>query len=107
MLGKLLNLLVLSLMLAALGWHYRDTETVRQRRPLIESTLAKLGVDEATVRKHWPLDGLVGKAAPSSAESATAAFIEAYNPIPKVRNQLKQADQAQQQRDEALKKAGN
>lgn len=103
MIGRLINILVLAMMLATVGWHYRDTETVRKRRPLIESALSKVGVDVTTVRKYWPLDGLGGKAPTSTAESATSAFIEAYNPITKVRNQLNLTDQAQ--RDATLRQA--
>lgn len=110
MLGKLLNVLVLAMMLATLGWHYRDTDTVRQRRPLIERTLAKVGVDVATVRRHWPLEGSGGKgvaAAESASSSAINKAIEAYNLIPKVRKQLNVADKAQQQHDDALRQVGN
>jgi hypothetical protein len=88
MIGRLINVLVLAMMLATVGWHYRDTETVQKLRPLIESVLSKVGVDVATVRKYWPLDGLGSKAPSSAVESFSSAFIETYNPITKMRSQL-------------------
>ena len=106
MFGKLLNLLVAATMLAALAWHYRDTDTVRQRRPLIESVLSKLGVSVETVRHYWPLDGANSKGLPG----ASAAWVDAttqYNPITKIRAQLDAADQAQRQRDQALSRSSS
>jgi len=101
MFGKLLNLLVAAIMLAALGWHYRDTDTVRQRRPLIESVLSKVGVSVETVRHYWPLDGANSKGLPG-ASAAWADAMAQYNPITKIRAQLDAADQAQRQREQAL-----
>ena len=101
MFGKLMNLLVAAMMLAALGWHYRDTDTVRQRRPLIESVLSQFGVSVDTVRRYWPLDG-AGSKAPSVWGDAVAQ----YNPITKIRAQLDAADQAQRSRDQALQRSG-
>ena len=101
MFGKLLNLLVAAIMLLAIGWHYRDTDTVRQRRPLIENVLSKVGVSVETVRHYWPLDGAGSQGLPG----ATSAWVDAtaqYNPITKIRAQLDAADQAQRQRDQAL-----
>jgi hypothetical protein len=106
MIGRLINVLVLAMMLATVGWHYRDTEAVQKRRPLIESALSKVGVDVTTVRKYWPLDGLRGKAPTSSAGSAAGAFIDTYNPVTKIRSQLNLADQSQQQRDAGLRQVG-
>lgn len=106
MFGKLLNLLVAAAMLAALGWHYRDTDAVRQRRPLIESVLSKVGVSVETVRHYWPLDGANSKGLPG----ASAAWVDAmaqYNPITKIRAQLEAADQAQRQRDQALSRSSS
>lgn len=101
MFGKLLNLLVAAMMLAALGWHYRDTDTVRQRRPLIENVLSKVGVSLDTVRRYWPLDGAPSKASPGAA-AAWGDTVAHYNPITLLRAQLESSDQAQRQRDQAV-----
>lgn len=106
MFGKLLNLLVAAIMLLAIGWHYRDTDTVRQRRPLIENVLSKVGVSVDTVRRYWPLDGAGSQGLPG----ATSAWVDAtaqYNPITKIRAQLDAADQAQRQRDQALARSSS
>jgi hypothetical protein len=96
MFGKLLNLLVAAAMLAAVAWHYRDTEPVQKRRPLIESVLSKAGIHEDTVRHYWPLDG-----------GAPAAAADDPNPrfnlIESLRNQLDASGQAQRQRDDSLR----
>ena len=97
MLGKLLNLLVAAAMLASVAWYYRDTDTVRQRRPQIESLLSKIGLQEETLRRYWPLNG--SDPAPGGGEERR------YNPIDYVRQQVQEADRAQRERDDALRQA--
>jgi hypothetical protein len=97
MLGKLLNVLVAAAMLASVAWYYRDTDTVRQRRPQIESLLSKIGLQEDTLRRYWPLNS--PDPAPGGGEERR------YNPIDSVRQQLQEADRAQRERDDALRKA--
>ncbi len=104
MFGKLLNVVVAAMMLATLGWHYRDTDTVRHRRPLIESVLSKMGVDVETVRHYWPLDGTSSPAL-SGAALGWGDTLGQYNPIAKIRAQLGVADQAQRERDQSLQRA--
>jgi len=68
--GKVVNLLVLMVFLSSWAWYFRDTQTVRQWRPLIEKGLAKLGVGADTVRHYWPLapaPGASPEARPSTA----------------------------------------
>ena len=103
MFGKLLNLLVAAAMLAALGWHYRDTDAVRQRRPLVENTLNKLGVSIDQVRRYWPVDGA------STGQGLTFGGADAAaqnNPIERARKQVNAANQAQRDRDAALEQVG-
>ena len=103
MFGKLLNLLVAAAMLAALGWHYRDTDAVRQRRPLVENTLNKLGVSIDQVRRYWPVDGA------STGQGLTLGGADAAaqnNPIERARKQVNAANQAQRDRDAALEQVG-
>ena len=99
MVDRLFKWMVMALFLAAVVWHYRDTETVRQRRTLIESVLSKVGMDEASVRRYWPLEGQDNKglASPevasvdtpaSPAPSAWDEFVTRYNPITLVRDQI-------------------
>ena len=103
MFGKLLNLLVAAAMLAALGWHYRDTDAVRQRRPLVENTLNKLGVSTDQVRRYWPVDG-ASKGQGLTLRGADAAAQN--NPIERARKQVNAANQAQRDRDAALEQVG-
>ena len=103
MFGKLLNFLVAAAMLAALGWHYRDTDAVRQRRPLIESTLKKLGLTTDQVRRYWPVGGAgSGQGLTLSGPDAAAQ----NNPIERARKQINAANQAQRDRDAALEQVG-
>ena len=103
MLGRLFNWLVMAALLFAVVWHYRDTEVVRQRRPLIEAALARVGMEEASVRRYWPLEAPQNKgseplldtstatapSAPSSAPpSPWSDLLSRYNPINAVRGHI-------------------
>ena len=88
-------------MLVGLGWVYRSTDTVRQRRPLIESALSKVGVDFNTVRLYWPLDSVPTPASPGAAAGQDDT-VAPDNAITRVRAKLEAAVRAQRQRDPAL-----
>ena len=103
MLGRLFKWVLMAGMLVTVVWHYRDTDVVRQRRPLIEAGLAKVGVDEAFVRRYWPMDvpqntgsePLVGDSsanvpsAPSSAPpSAWDDLLARFSPITMLRGHI-------------------
>lgn len=101
MFGKLFNLLVAALMLLGLGWQYRDTDTVRQRRPLIESALSKVGVGLNTVRLYWPLDTVPNPALPGAAVGPVDT-VAPDNLVSRMRAKFEDAVRAQRQRDPAL-----
>lgn len=91
MFAKLFKWVLMALLLAALVWHYRDTELVRQRRSTIESLLSKAGLDEAAVRRYWPLE--VSDDAPSASPPAPAPSVwndlaNRFNPITLLRDRM-------------------
>jgi hypothetical protein len=55
MLGRLFTVLVLMVFVASIAWFFRDASAVQRARPYLETGLAKVGVDAATVRRYWPL----------------------------------------------------
>jgi hypothetical protein len=85
MVGKLFKWMLIAWLLAAVLWHYRDTEAVRKRRTTVESVLAKVGVEETSVRRYWPLEGPSDS---GSVPSETAASDTLASPAPSVWNDV-------------------
>ena len=115
MLGRLFKWLFVALLLVATVWTFRDTEPVRQRRALIESTLNYVGMSEASVRHYWPLEEPGGRPAPSSSASNASDdgakpslwndFVKRYNPITLLSDRIYATDQVKRQSEDAQKRA--
>jgi len=99
MFGRLFKWMLIALLLAAVLWHYRDTEAVRKRRATIETVLSVVGVKEASVRRYWPLEeqNSEGTSPQDSATSATPPdtvpspwndFVTRFNPITYLRDRM-------------------
>jgi hypothetical protein len=120
MLGRLFKWVVVAALFCAVVWNFRDTEAVRQRRPLIEGAMSLVGMSEASVRRYWPVEGAASGSAPLATVSYTREpstpepgsspslwndLVKRYNPITLLSDRIYSKDQVTRQNDEAQKRS--